>query len=148
MSESRSFVNRRLHSLLGVIPIGGFLIVHLVTNFHSTMGKEAFLGRVEFLEGLPLLVVIEIVFIYIPILYHGIYGVYIALQARNNPREWGTFRNWMFILQRVTGIIALVFIAIHVWQTRLQVFFGNLDPMDFGSQMHAIFSTRYGWAYI
>src|SRR5699024_3006098 len=76
-----------------------------------------------------------------PILYHGIYGVYIVKVTKNNPKQFGTFRNYMFILQRVTGIITFIFIAVHVWQTRIQVFFGKLDPMNFGEQMHIIFSN-------
>lgn len=141
LAESKSFINRRLHSLLGVIPVGGFLIVHLVTNYYSTMGQEAFQERVAVLENLPFLLAIETVFIYIPILYHGIYGIYIARQARNNPKQYGTFRNYMFILQRWTGFIAFLFILWHVWQTRIQVVLGNLDPMNFGNQMHAILTN-------
>lgn len=140
LAESKSFVNRRLHSLLGVIPVGAYLVVHLLTNYYATMGKEAFQKQVALLESLPFLLAIETVFIYLPILYHGIYGVYIAIQAKNNPRQFGTFRNYMFILQRVTGIITFIFIAVHVWQTRIQVFFG-LDPLEFGSRMHDIFSN-------
>lgn len=141
MAESKSFINRRLHSLLGVIPVGGYLVVHLVTNYYSTMGEEAFLKQVELLESLPFLLAIEILFIYLPILYHGIYGVYIAFQAKNNVSEFGTFRNYMFMLQRVTGIITFIFIGWHVWQTRIQVFIGTLEPLEFGSRMHEIFSN-------
>ena len=141
LAESKSYVNRRLHSLLGVIPVGAFLVVHLVTNYYSTMGEEAFLKQVEFLESLPFLIVLEFVLIYIPILFHGIYGLYIAFQAKNNLTQYGTFRNYMFMLQRVTGVITFIFIIWHVWQTRMQVFFGNIEPLDFGRQMHEIFSN-------
>ncbi|MEW9033208.1 MAG: succinate dehydrogenase, partial [Planifilum fimeticola] len=30
-----SFFNRRLHSLLGVIPVGFFLLEHLLTNYYA-----------------------------------------------------------------------------------------------------------------
>src|SRR5688572_33128358 len=92
LAESKSFVSRRLHSLLGVIPVGAFLVIHLITNYYSTMGEEAFLKQVELLESLPFLLAIEFVFIYIPILFHGIYGLYIAFQAKNNVSQYGTFR--------------------------------------------------------
>lgn len=141
LAESKSFVSRRLHSLLGVIPVGAFLVVHLITNYYSTMGEEAFLKQVELLESLPFLLAIEFVFIYIPILFHGIYGLYIAFQAKNNVSQYGTFRNYMFMLQRITGVITLIFIIWHVWQTRMQVFFGNLEPVNFGTRMHEIFSN-------
>jgi succinate dehydrogenase / fumarate reductase cytochrome b subunit len=122
MSTERSFVNRRLHSLLGVIPVGFFLVEHLYTNFAMTRGIHEFIEQVEWIWSLPFLPLLEVVFIYIPLLYHGIYGVYIAFQAKNNVSQYGTFRNIMFMLQRVTGIITLVYVVWHVWQTRVQLF--------------------------
>jgi len=122
MSTERSFINRRLHSLLGVIPVGFFLVEHLYTNFAMTRGIHEFIEQVEWIWSLPFLPLLEVVFIYIPLLYHGIYGVYIAFQAKNNVSQYGTFRNIMFMLQRVTGIITLVYVVWHVWQTRVQLF--------------------------
>ena len=82
--------------------------------------------------NLPFVLVLETFVIYLPILFHGIYGVYIAFTAKNNVGRYGTYRNWMFLIQRITGIIAFVFIAIHVYQTRFQVLLGaevNFDMM-------------------
>ena len=42
MAGNREFFNRRLHSLLGVIPIGLFLVQHLVVNHFATEGEESF----------------------------------------------------------------------------------------------------------
>ncbi len=42
MAGNKEFVNRRLHSLLGVIPVGLFLVQHLVVNHFATRGAEAF----------------------------------------------------------------------------------------------------------
>lgn len=39
--EKREYNLRRLHSLLGVIPIGLFLMQHLVVNHFSTYSEEA-----------------------------------------------------------------------------------------------------------
>ncbi|WP_028987777.1 succinate dehydrogenase cytochrome b558 subunit [Thermicanus aegyptius] len=132
MSDGQ-FVNRRLHSLLGIIPIGLFLIEHLVSNYSATGGPEKFNQTVSFIQSLPFLVFLEIFLIFIPILFHGIYGVYIAFQAKHNVNQYGYFRNVMFLLQRVTGLITLVYIGWHVWETRIQsAFFGaevNFDMM-------------------
>ena len=83
MSTERSFFNRRLHSLLGVIPVGFFLVEHLYTNFTMTKGVQAFIEQVEWLWSLPFLPILEIFFIYLPLMYHAIYGLYIAFQAKN-----------------------------------------------------------------
>ncbi|MBB6452033.1 succinate dehydrogenase / fumarate reductase cytochrome b subunit [Salirhabdus euzebyi] len=119
MASNREFFNRRLHSLLGVIPVGVFLIQHLVVNQFATKSPEAFNKAAQFMENLPFRYFLEIFVIALPLLFHAIYGVYIAFTARNNVSRYGFFRNWMFYLQRITGIIALIFIVWHVWETRL-----------------------------
>jgi succinate dehydrogenase / fumarate reductase cytochrome b subunit len=132
MAGNREFVNRRLHSLLGVIPVGLFLIQHLVVNHFATRGAEAFNKAAHFMEMLPFRYVLEVGIIFLPILYHAIYGVYIAFTAKNNVSNYGFLRNWLFMLQRVTGIITFIFIAWHVWETRIAAALGaqvNYDMM-------------------
>ncbi|MDU3989069.1 MAG: succinate dehydrogenase cytochrome b558 subunit, partial [Staphylococcus sp.] len=129
--SKNEFYLRRLHSLLGIIPIGAFLIVHLMINHQATQGAEAFNKAAGFMESLPFLLVTELILIYIPILYHGLYGIHIAFTAKENIGHYSLFRNWMFALQRLTGIIAFVFIFVHLWQTRLQkLFFGKEISYD------------------
>ena len=132
MAKSKNeFYLRRLHSLLGIIPIGAFLIVHLMINHQATQGAEAFNKAAGFRESLQFLLVTELILIYIPILYHGLYGIHIAFTAKENIGHYSLFRNWMFALQRLTGIIAFVFIFVHLWQTRLQkLFFGKEISYD------------------
>ncbi len=128
MTGTTHFFNRRLHSLLGIIPTGSFLLVHLTINFMATRGPEAFQNAAGFMEKLPFLPVLEWVLIFLPLLYHAIYGIFVALQADySNIANYGYFRNFMFILQRITGVITLVFIAWHVWETRLQMALGTKE---------------------
>ncbi|WP_078545237.1 succinate dehydrogenase cytochrome b558 subunit [Litchfieldia alkalitelluris] len=132
MAGNREFFYRRLHSLLGVIPVGIFLIQHLVVNHFATKSPEAFNSAAHFMESLPFRYVLEAFIIFIPILFHAIYGLYIAFTARNNVGRYGYFRNWMFYLQRATGVITLIFVVWHVWETRIAAAFGaevNYDMM-------------------
>ncbi|MBH0157762.1 MULTISPECIES: succinate dehydrogenase cytochrome b558 subunit [Fictibacillus] len=132
MAGSRDFINRRIHSLLGVIPIGIFLVQHLVVNHFATRDAEAFNKAAHFMESLPFRIFLETFVIYLPILFHAVYGLYITFQAKNNVTRYGYFRNMMFLVQRVTGVITLVFIAWHVWETRVQAALGqevNFDMM-------------------
>ncbi|MBB5172673.1 succinate dehydrogenase cytochrome b558 subunit [Texcoconibacillus texcoconensis] len=124
MSTNREFFYRKLHSLLGVIPIGAFLVVHLLVNYQAVYGVERYNQATQFMTSLPFVYVLEIFLIYLPILFHGIYGLYIAFQARHNTTTYGTFRNWMFRFQRITGVITIIFIAWHVWDTRVQAMLG------------------------
>ena len=133
MAGNREFFNRRLHSLLGVIPVGVYLTLHLVVNHFATKGEEAYNSAVEFMGNLPFLIFLEIFIIYLPILYHAIYGLYVAFTAKSNVNNYNTFRNWMFVLQRITGVIILIFIAWHVWETRIAAAFGadvNFEMME------------------
>ncbi|MDV2684841.1 succinate dehydrogenase cytochrome b558 subunit [Alkalihalophilus sp. As8PL] len=124
MAGNREFFNRKLHSLLGVIPVGLFLVQHLVVNHFATRGASSFNQASHFMESLPFRYALEIFIIFIPLLYHAIYGIYIAFQAKNNTVRYGFFRNWMFRLQRTSGIFLLIFIAWHVWETRIAAAFG------------------------
>ena len=54
MAGNREFFNRRLHSLLGVIPVGVYLTVHLVVNHFATKGEEAYNSAVEFMGNLTI----------------------------------------------------------------------------------------------
>ncbi|RKD23841.1 succinate dehydrogenase [Ammoniphilus oxalaticus] len=139
MATNRHFFNRKLHSLLGVIPVGGFLILHLYTNFLASYGKERFTAQVKIMESIPFLIIVEVVFIFLPLLYHAIYGLYIALQAKHNVMNYGYFRNVLFFLQRATGILTLIFISWHVWQTRVQIAIGNVQPEGFYDLMVGVF---------
>jgi succinate dehydrogenase / fumarate reductase, cytochrome b subunit len=125
MAGNREFNYRRLHSLLGVIPVGIFLIQHLVVNHFATQGEEAFNNAAHFMESLPFRIVLETFIIFLPLLFHAIYGLYIAFTAKNNVSKYGYFRNWMFLLQRISGVITLIFITWHVWETRVAAAFGS-----------------------
>ncbi len=82
MSGNREFYFRRLHSLLGVIPVGIFLIQHLVVNQFAARGAEAFNSVAHFMDSLPFRYALEIFIIFLPLIYHAVYGVYIAFTAK------------------------------------------------------------------
>lgn len=112
--QGTSFLWRKLHSLLGIVPIGAFLIEHLLSNFEATKGAVAYGEQVRFLNSLPMVRVLEWVFIFLPILYHGLYGVYIWLRGKSNIVYYPWSGNWMYLAQRYTGILAVLYIGYHV----------------------------------
>jgi succinate dehydrogenase / fumarate reductase cytochrome b subunit len=144
MAGNHEFFNRRLHSLLGVIPIGLFLCVHLVVNHFATGGVASFNHAANFMESLPFLHILEWILIFLPLLYHAIYGLYIAFTATANVGRFSFFRNWMYILQRITGVITLIFIAWHVWETRIAMAFGT--ALNF-QMMHNILSSPFMFGF-
>ncbi|GLB58425.1 succinate dehydrogenase cytochrome b558 subunit [Cytobacillus sp. NCCP-133] len=146
MAGNREFFNRRLHSLLGVIPVGLFLVQHLVVNHFATGGEESFNNAAHFMESLPFRIFLETFVIYLPLLFHAIYGLYIAFTAKNNTSRYGFFRNWMFMLQRVSGVITLVFVAWHVWETRVAAAFGS--EVNFQMMENILSNPFMFWFYI
>lgn len=146
MAGNREFFNRRLHSLLGVIPVGLFLVQHLVVNQFATRGEESFNTAAEFMANLPFRLALEVFLIYLPLLFHAIYGLYIAFTAKNNTSRFGYFRNWMFMLQRVTGVITLVFVAWHVWETRVAAAFGA--EVNFQMMENILSNPFMFWFYV
>src|SRR5436305_11054033 len=112
--EGHSFLLRRLHSLTGIIPIGAFLVEHIVSNFEATNGPLAYAQQVKFLNSLPLVRVLEWAFIFIPLAYHALYGIGIAFKGRVNVNVYPWAGNWGYVTQPVTGLVALLYIVQHV----------------------------------
>src|SRR5262245_59029812 len=114
----RYFLLRRLHSLTGIVPVGGYLIFHLFANFTSVQGPEAYDRLIETIARTPFLLALEFGLIYIPLLFHSIYGFLISREPKMNVGQYGYARNWLFYIQRGTGVVAFIFIAVHMWQLR------------------------------
>ena len=116
---SPSFILKRLHSLSGVFPIGFFLLEHMFSNSFILFGPEAYNRQIEFLRSMPFVVFLEITFIGLPILYHAGYGIFVTLSGRSNLSSYPYTQNFLYTLQRITGIIALVYIGVHAYHTRI-----------------------------
>jgi succinate dehydrogenase / fumarate reductase cytochrome b subunit len=110
------FLIRRWHSLTGLIPIGAYLVVHLAVNASLLSGPSVFQKNVYQIHGMEdALVVLEWAFIFLPILFHGIIGVAIWWSGVSNVSRYPYCANFRYSLQRITGLIALVFIVWHVF---------------------------------
>jgi succinate dehydrogenase / fumarate reductase cytochrome b subunit len=116
--QGHSFLLRRLHSLSGIIPIGAFLLEHFISNAFATNGPRAYADQVKFLTGLPFVPVLEIVGIYIPLLYHAFYGFYIWFSGKSNVSDYPWAGNFMYAAQRWTGGIASLYIVWHTYTMR------------------------------
>ena len=128
--DRRAFWLRRLHSLTGIVPIGLYVIVHIGINSFAASGSDVYDRVAHFLESLPYLIAIEIPFIWLPILYHSLYGIYIHATGRANPLQYPYPNNTLYAIQRWSGIVTLLFIGWHFWQTRLANYIYG-TPIDF-----------------
>ncbi|MGA7190473.1 MAG: hypothetical protein WBY66_18415, partial [Candidatus Acidiferrales bacterium] len=61
---------------------------------------------------------VEVAVLWLPILFHGFYGIYIWWRGKSNVLGHPWMANWLYVLQRWTGIIAFIFIGGHVYTER------------------------------
>jgi succinate dehydrogenase / fumarate reductase cytochrome b subunit len=131
-AEKKHFFLKRLHSLTG-IAICGFILEHFFTNsasIHALFGnrelaRETFNSHVSFLHALPLLLLIEIVALALPFIFHIAYGFYLTATGSSNLKNYPYERNLAYVLQRFSAIIIFLFLFVHVGELR---FGWNLLP--------------------
>ena len=110
------FLIRRLHSLSGLVPVGGYMVIHLVTNASVLESPATFQKNVYTIHSLgALLPFVEWMFIFIPLLFHAIIGMVIVAGAMPNTNHYRYAANYRYTLQRATGMIAFVYIMLHVF---------------------------------
>lgn len=114
----RSFFLRKLHSLSGIFPVGVFLAEHFWSNSTALVSVGKYNEASRDLQTIPWRPLVEAVGIWIPILYHGLYGIYIWLRGKSNVLDYPWVSNWLYTLQRWTGLIAFAFIGWHVYSER------------------------------
>jgi succinate dehydrogenase / fumarate reductase cytochrome b subunit len=94
------------------------LLEHFYTNSKALYGAKPFNSAVEDLQAIPYILLIEIFGIFIPLIYHAVYGLVITVEARPNNLAYPYPRNWFYTIQRLTGMILFFFIAFHVLNFR------------------------------
>ena len=146
--DRRRFILRRLHSLSGIFPIGAYLIFHIMLANASVLGgRERFDAAVEAIALLPppVLLALEVVAIYLPLLFHSLYGfVRVGEADLANPLRFDWLGSYLYILQRITGVIAFFFIGWHVYTTRFQYYFADAH-IDY-TMMSGIMSNPVSFA--
>jgi len=132
------FFVRRLHSFLGLFPVGVYVMVHLTTNASILNGPATFQGLVYQIHSLErALWIVEWSFIFLPLLFHAVIGVWLSFEGRPNNTHYKYANNFRYTMQRATGMIAFVFIVWHVfhlhgwihleaWMDRVTPFGGGL----------------------
>jgi succinate dehydrogenase/fumarate reductase cytochrome b subunit (b558 family) len=144
-ANRRAFLLKKLHSLSGVVPVGVFLMEHLWTNAKALQGEGAFTQAVADIQALPYLPFIEIFGIFLPLGFHAFYGVVLALAGKPNVQLYRYGRNWLYVLQRVSGFVVFAFIACHLYEYRIQKWlFGMRADAFFGTLSAHLSSTAAG----
>ncbi|MHB8637124.1 MAG: succinate dehydrogenase/fumarate reductase transmembrane subunit [Fimbriimonadaceae bacterium] len=140
----------KLHSLTGVVPVGYYMVQHLVLNSFSLAGPDKFNGVIDFFDSLPkgLLLFIELTMIWLPLAFHAMYGIFIVERARLNyfdtPYKWS--QNRMFTLQRISGLFLFVFLIYHSLEnTGAKYYRGDSNIVKFDAWHTQLTSYHYAW---
>ncbi len=113
-----SFIAKRIHSLTGIVPIGLFLVYHLYTQLYLSSGAEAYNNKVNSFYDSPLAFWLLAIFVYIPLIFHSIYGVKLCFEAKVQP-TYQYFGHLLYWLQRASGIGVFLFILAHLWNAKV-----------------------------
>jgi len=114
-----------------VFPVGVFLVSHLWRNARALRGQVAFDAAVRDINHLPLLPLIELFGNFVPLAFHALYGVKLAFDGRPNVGRYPFSKNWLYTLQRVSGIVAFAFIGWHLWEFRVAKLMGRMSTDAF-----------------
>jgi succinate dehydrogenase / fumarate reductase cytochrome b subunit len=117
-SEQARLANR-LFSLSGVVPLGAFLVVHVIANARALRGDAAFLAATRAFERVPALPIVEALFVFAPLLFHGAVGAWLV--ATRRQREPAVpYPSAVRTAMRVTGVVAIAFLAMHLPELRFR----------------------------
>src|SRR2546430_15412627 len=106
-----SYLLRKLHSFTGLLPVGAFLAEHFWSNSAALVSAEKYNATSEELQTIPFRLIVEWGGIFLPLLFHGGYGIYILLRGKSNVSAYSWVGDWLYLAQRYTGIIGLVCIG-------------------------------------
>jgi len=139
-SLNTHYLSRKIHSLLGLVPVGAFLVFHLWENSMARKGGDFFNHHV--VEGIETLLNYKLIMeatLLAGILAHAIYGLVIWWQGKSNFMRYKYGANLRYLLQRITSITTFAFIIWHVWQTRVAAGMDEAVAHDLFSHMQELF---------
>jgi succinate dehydrogenase / fumarate reductase cytochrome b subunit len=113
-----SYLLRKLHSFTGIVPVGAFLAEHFWSNSAVLVSPEKYDSVSYDLQTIPFRPLVEWGAIFLPLLFHSLYGIYIWIRGKSNVSSYPWVGNWLYSTQRHTGLIAFVYIVWHLYTQR------------------------------
>jgi succinate dehydrogenase / fumarate reductase, cytochrome b subunit len=141
----------KVHSLTGIIPVGFYMVQHLTLNSFSLAGAAAFDGVILFFEGMPLhlLLALEIFVIWLPLLFHAVYGLFIGARGEKNyfSTKYKWSQNLMYSMQRWSGVFLFLFLIYHVSATTIYKYVtGDVERIMYSGWRETL--TQWGGVFL
>lgn len=127
-ADHSAWVAKRIHSFVGIVPLGVYLVLHLSRNLATLLGPEAFDAAVAATWQKPINYVWTVLLVYLPLAYHAIYGTKLALSGeKKSIKSYWNLENARFVLQRLSAIGLLGFLGAHLFLTRTHLVMGWVE---------------------
>lgn len=115
----KAFLRSKLPTLLAVMPLGVWTVVHLWNNLAAYDGGAAWEKSVTSYPH-PVAQVLTAVLVFAPLLLHTVWGLGRLAMTKPNNNHYGNYANLKFLLQRLSALGVLLFLGAHVWLASLQ----------------------------
>lgn len=139
---------RRLHALSGVIPLGVFVVVHLLVNATALVGPSRFDRVMGGLANSPIEPYVTLLFVGVPLAYHALYGITRVGRAPADAEASGYKRPRLDVLMRLSSVVLFVFVIAHTLEMRLGRAPSNLHTkltMDLSSTKWGVPFIAFGY---
>lgn len=143
-TERGYFWLSRLHSLSGVLLTIIFILCYLIPYSAAFDGPDSFDLFMGILHSLPLRGWFVFLFVAVPLVFHTLMGFYILYGASAKVISYPFYHNWMYVLQRFVGLLAIPVVIYHLYMTQLKFSFTSSYPTY--AYMQGLFSPI--WAKI
>jgi succinate dehydrogenase/fumarate reductase cytochrome b subunit len=115
----KATIQRKAFASSGIVPLGVFVAVHLLTTASALAGgprfSEVFLHHTWMTVAIAVLVLV-------PLGFHGVYGAYRAVARRNEAN----LPSWRPRIRRVAALGTLAFVAFHLIEVPAPVWSGGM----------------------
>lgn len=134
----------RLHSITGLVFAAAFVLCFLAPYSSVFGGAAGFDAEMLQRSRAPMLGLAQVVFILIPLIYHAAYGLMVVHGSQINAFKYNYYRNWMYALERIAGLLLIPFVIYHIYRTELASAVGAA-PLSFDA-MHSVLGPAWARA--
>lgn len=141
--KDHSFAQKRWFSLIGLVPLGAYVVTHLLSVSQWWSGPDAYDASIKASHGswVPWLGTVLLLGF---IAYHAVIGLQQIGRSRMMSPKPTRVLHWTYILQRIAGIGILGFIPAHVYKAKIGPALAG-QPESFAGMHHAFAEAPEHW---
>jgi succinate dehydrogenase / fumarate reductase cytochrome b subunit len=132
----------RVRSVVGVVPLAVYLVVHLGVQAFALGGIYEYNRVLDVWGDSPVWWAFEILGLYLPLAFHAVSGAVLVAQGSSRLRGgWAEVAGRR--LQQLSAGVLMLFLGYHLWQFRWRAWVGTLDRVDYFAELCASLSSTF-----